>query len=233
MLGHLAHEQAVKRPAEGGSQRKQVAFRGELQPGSVEDYHRHAGQRQHGSENERKSHPDILQPIGKAPMEESFIGQCQQRREQRGDADQERDVRSLGMGQGRILRQEIERPAGNAQEHEDPFVLPAVAPQFYRLFLRKGKHPDARIRQHEADDENRGRMHPRADERLRTDEGDAPDGHDDKGQQMEEKAVFRHGFLFHFLAFTGVVRAPLGILREPAFEDTLFLGDDLVDAPEE
>ena len=81
LLGHLTHEQAVKRPAEGGAQRQQVTFRGYLQPGSVKDYHRHAGQCQQSAENERKSHPDILQPIGKAPMEEPFIGQCQQSRE--------------------------------------------------------------------------------------------------------------------------------------------------------
>ena len=59
-------------------------------------------------------------------------------------------------------------------------------------FLRQGKPPDSRIGQQEADGEDGGRMHSGGDERLRTDESDAPHRYDGEGQQMDEEAVLCH-----------------------------------------
>lgn len=74
-----------------------------------------------------------------------------------------------GERQDGVLCEEIEGSAGNAQDQEHQFVLPAE-PQLPIPSRKEDVQPDAGVGQDKADEENGNRMHPRADEDFGGDE---------------------------------------------------------------
>ena len=95
------------------------------------------------------------------------------------------------MGQGRILGQEIEGTAGNAQKQENEFLFPAV-PQCPVAPGQEDIQPDSGIGQDEPDPEDVYGMQASADEHLRTHESDAPYEHNGQCEQMIPDPTLPH-----------------------------------------
>ena len=128
LLRHLAHEQAVERPAQRRRQGQQVAAQRDLQPRAVEEHHRHPGQGEDRSADQHPAATDGLHRRGETVLAHASVYDREQGRQQRRDAHEERHVAGLRVGQGRVFRQEIEGSAGDPEEDEHQFVLPGAAP---------------------------------------------------------------------------------------------------------
>ena len=122
---HLAHEQAVQGPAEGRADGEKVAEGRHAEAGALEGDERHTGDGEDRTADERPAQPDFLQGVGEAAVAETPVDQGEDGREKRGGTDQERHVAGLRMGQRRILREEVEGAAGDAQEQEHDLLFPA------------------------------------------------------------------------------------------------------------
>lgn len=134
-----ADDEAVEGPREGGQQGEKVAQRIEPQDkAAVVD---HQGNAQQGNER-----PDEQVAAGRFPAVE---GQSQKGGQQRGGADNERDIGGQGDAQGGVFGQEIERTASDAGSHHPGFVAPGVGQEAVG-----GNEPDAQVGDEEAEQED-------------------------------------------------------------------------------
>ena len=137
-----------------------------------------------------KPDTDVLKPAGYPAVAETLDQKRQECSKKRSAADEEGHVAGLGICQCSILRKEIERTAGDAEEHEDGLVEEGLAEELHRLAsavfasVIQADCPDTDIGKHEADSEYLGRQQSCGYQHLGTYEGNAPDGDDQKCEAM-------------------------------------------------
>lgn len=85
---------------------------------AVEHHHGHPSEGEDGAEEQAAAGPSLLrQPV------------LQQQCQQGSGATDERHVRHVGVFQGGVLGQEVQRAAEQAQQQESCLVFPVVGPQ--------------------------------------------------------------------------------------------------------
>ena len=170
------HEEAVDGPAQGCSNGKEVSPRRQLYPGPFKDHEPHSEKGQQRSSDEWPPDMDPLQVVSESPLPYPAVKKSQDRSPQRGSSHQEGGVAGLGIHEGRVFRQEIQRTAGDTEKKEYSLILPPV-PDPARFPGYQSIDPDASVCQDEAAEEDGCRSHSCADKHLGTHEGDAPDGY--------------------------------------------------------
>ena len=115
LLGIFLDQNGVHSPHKGGGQRQQVTLGTEMERHlSVKHHQYHAGEGDDGADIHK-----LAQTLA-AAGEKLGQNHRQDRRQRHEDAD----VGGIGVGEGGILQEEVERTAGDANEDEHQLVLP-------------------------------------------------------------------------------------------------------------